>query len=222
MILQPLELPPGYDLSTCTYRHDILASAVDPGHDRPVPVRLYHWRPPTVCPLTTVFLSPAALSTIKGFTSLGTFFLADDLLHTPNTLSDLLAAALAAHPSSSPAPTPTLHQVLTDVIAQLAMPDEGGGTFVRFFSFPVFTPSPDQLLGDDDLRPVWKWAKPDSRYDRKAGFWEAELGDALEDGEWSGGRGLMVLVRGVSEEMRRVIARGDRRFGSLGGVLGAG
>jgi hypothetical protein len=221
--IQPREFPPDYDLSTCTHRHEILATAVEADDDLPVNVRLYHWRPPTVSVITTIFLSPAALSTTKGFTFLGTFFLADDLLDTPNTLSDLLAVA-AAPPSSSSDPAPTLQQVLRDVVAQLTVPDEEGGTFVQFFSFPVYTPNPDQLLGDDatPLSPVWKWVKPDSVYDRKAGLWEAELGDALEHGEWTAGRELTVLVRGVSEETRRAVAAGDRRFMQLGGVLGTG
>ena len=51
--------------------------------------------------------------------------------------------------------------------------------------------------------PVWKWAKPTSSYGRKTGFWEVEVGRAIEDGEWAAGKELLILVKGVSEEKRR-------------------
>lgn len=84
---------------------------------------------------------------------------------------------------------------------------------MRFFSFPLFSDSPTDLFGEG-LRPVFKWAKPDGVY-RKAGFWEAELHTAVEDGEWNGGTGLVLLVRGVEEEVLRVLGGGEGRFTSL-------
>lgn len=46
---------------------------------------------------------------------------------------------------------------------------------------------------------MWKWAKPTSLYGRKTGFWEVELGKAIEDGEWMAGKELQILVMGVPD-----------------------
>lgn len=89
------------------------------------------------------------------------------------------------------------------------MPDQG--TFVQFFSFPVFSNSPNEV-STDGLLPMWKWVKPNSIYSKR-GFWEAELHEALEHGEWNAGKDLILLTRGVSEQTLQTI--GDCKITSL-------
>lgn len=52
---------------------------------------------------------------------------------------------------------------------------------------------------------------------RKAGFWEADLHKAVEDGEWNSGKNLTILMAGVSEKTRQTIASSEMgwRFSSL-------
>jgi hypothetical protein len=79
---------------------------------------------------------------------------------------------------------------------------------LRFFSFPLYSDSPQQVLGKG-LCPIWKWAKPESIY-RKTGSWETSLHEALDNGEWNGGRNLLLLIRGVSEEKLKAMELGDQ------------
>ena len=211
-----LQTIPNHDLTPCCHRHHLLGTAaeaddINPGH--PVPVTLYHWSPPTVRPTKiTTISSPDVLQTIKGFTSLGTFVLPSGL-DLSKTLPELLTATdTATDMPPSPEPTP---QLLASLISQLPVPEQGDR--VRFFSFPVWSDSPTDPFGGGLLRPVFKWAKPNGVY-RTAGFWEADLHTAVEDGEWNGGRGLMLLVSGVSEEILRIVKAGEWRFRSLGGM----
>lgn len=144
-------------------------------------------------------MSPSALPVIKNFTSLGTFFLSDEI-DISQPLSDLLTA-------TAPSPQPT-SQLLTDVVARLPQPKRG--TFLQFSSFPVFGDIPDHV-SIHELLPVWKWIKPGSPY-RTTGFWEAELDKVLEDGEWNAGKELVLLVRGVSEEKLQSARAGGRKI----------
>ena len=132
---------------------------------------------------------PAVLATIKGYTSLGTLFLPKHF-DLPEALSKILAE------TSHPKPTA---QLLIEVTARLEMPSEG--SLFNFFSFPVLSSYSDEIL-HDGLVPVWRWVKPNSPY-RKAGFWEVGLQQALEDGEWNGGKKLSLLIREVLEPTLR-------------------
>jgi hypothetical protein len=149
-----------------------------------------------------VVVSAAALSAIKGFKVLGSVIMPDDE-DISRTLSELAAAALLHQAGVDP-----VQQLLGDVIAPLAFSARKGTCRRQFFFFPVLSNTPDLVFSDDSLRPAWKWVKPGSPY-RKKGFWEAELRDALEDGEWTSGRDLVVLVGGVSEETLRTIASSE-------------
>jgi hypothetical protein len=102
--------------------------------------------------------------------------------------------------------------MLADVIALLPPPQTV--TFRQFSSFPASGNSPD-VVSSHDLLPVWKWAKPESPC-RKRGFWEAELDKVLDDGEWNGGRELVLLVRRVSKEiLQNVRAEGCKIISSF-------
>ncbi|KAK3305021.1 uncharacterized protein B0T15DRAFT_187180 [Chaetomium strumarium] len=204
-----------YDLEICMHRHQILAVADLPDHEReeqsrPVPTMLYHWRPPTVRAITMVKVSPRLFSMIKGSSSLGTFFLQDDL-NISETLYKLLTAT---HAAAGWEPTA---QLLTDLVAQLPVPERG--TLMEFFSFPVLSDNPEQPLGDS-LFPVWKWVKPESIYPRKTGFWETHLHRALDDGEWNAGKGLTLALSGVPEQALQRITGSQRRLTSLRGLMG--
>ncbi|KAL2017222.1 hypothetical protein VTK56DRAFT_2429 [Thermocarpiscus australiensis] len=187
------ERPPSYDGATCSHRHTILATAVAaPPEGRSVPVTLYHWSPPSARAIITIIMSPRGFSAIKGFTPLGTFLVAD-YLNMSKPLSELLATSLPEHgPDLDPTP-----QLLADLVAQLPKPADQG-ELLLFFSFPVFSNSPDQVLSDGP-RPAWKWSKPNSAY-RKAGSWGADLDKVLEDGEWGAGKDLLLLVKGMSDQ----------------------
>ncbi len=167
---------------------------------------LYHWCPPAIHIMAAPIVSQHLLSIIKGFKRLGTFFVANDL-DTTETLSKLLTER-----GGNPELTA---QVLTDLIAELAVPAEG--TFFEFFSFPVLSNNPSRVF-DDGLFPVWKWAKPKSVYQKK-GLWEADIAKVLDHGEWNGGKELVLLAAGIAEETLQTIVGGNRRFTRLEQLL---
>ena len=146
-----------------------------------------------------MILPPSALSTIKGFTSFGTFFVPENL-DIPETFPEFVTA-------DSPSDQDPEPWSIARLIAQLDVTPDRARRFLQFFSFPVFGNSPD-LAFSDMLLPVWKWVKPDGAY-RKNGFWEAELSGALEDGRWNGGNDLVVLMGGVPEQTKRTIASSE-------------
>ncbi|KAK4038785.1 hypothetical protein C8A01DRAFT_37273 [Parachaetomium inaequale] len=224
------ELGPDPDTIPCHHRHQILAVAAESDGDQPVPVTLYRWNSPVVLSANiTAVLPPRLFSNIKGSTSLGTFLLPKDGLddNIPSTFSGLLMALQEAGDpdlaTSGPGPTP---QLLADLVAQItaAVPGDrgGGGTLVQFFTFPLFSDNPTEVVGEG-LFPVWKWVKPESAYSR-TGFWKADLGRVLDHGDWNAGRDLTVLVGGVSEETQRAVAggRSSSYLRHLRGEAGAG
>ncbi|KZF22953.1 hypothetical protein L228DRAFT_247377 [Xylona heveae TC161] len=98
---------------------------------------------------------------------------------------------------------------------------------IQLFSISVLGTAPDALFNHSDVGGttttntatssgssggsqvlVWRWAKPESAYDRKSGFWETKIDDAIDDGEWSGGRELYLLVQSVSRERREELKHG--------------
>jgi hypothetical protein len=81
------------------------------------------------------------------------------------------------------------------------------GTAVQVFALPVFGKSHDALVtGGPHI--VWQWIKPSSPY-RKRGWWELTLEEVLTDGEWSAGKGIQLLVGGVSDEVHESMKRGE-------------
>lgn len=168
-----------------------------------VPVALCHWDPPTVSHVEVMAeLPPRLFSVIKDSKSLGTFCF-PDYLDVAATLSDLLAALQKG--SESAAGSEPTSQLLASLMGGLEV--SGEGSFLQFFSFPLYSESPRQILGHG-LSPIWKWAKPESIY-RKEGPWETSLHQALDDGEWNGGRNLLLLTRGVSEETLKAMESKD-------------
>ena len=153
-----------------------------------------------------MMVSQTLLRNINGCAYLGTFFLSGDL-DISTSLSDLLMTQQQPGGSPGGPGERATAELLADLISRLHVPEsDNKGTFVRFFSFPVFSNRPDDIVitGDGPV-PVWKWMKPDGSY-RKAGFWEAELNEALEHGEWNGGNDQLLLVRGVAGAALRSVA----------------
>ncbi len=167
---------------------------------------LYHWCPPAIHITATPIVSRHLISTIKGFKRLGTFFVAN-ALDTAETLSKLLTERGGNLDLTA--------QVLTDLIAELAVPAEG--TFFEFFSFPVLSNNPYGVF-DDGLFPVWKWAKPESVYQNK-GLWEADIAKVLDHGEWNGGKELVLLAAGVTGETLQTTVGGNMKLTRLGQLL---
>ena len=171
-----------------------------------VPVALCRWHPPTVShvEMATAEVPPRLFSVIKDAQPLGTFYL-PDYLDVAATLSELLAARPEELRLAADGLVLTSKR-LASLMGGLEVP-EVGGAWLQFFSFPLHSDSPQQVLGKG-LCPIWKWAKPGSIY-RTAGSWETSLHGALDDGEWNGGRNLLLLTRGVSEERLKAMELGE-------------
>jgi hypothetical protein len=84
---------------------------------------------------------------------------------------------------------------------------------VHVYKIHVFTKTADALGGSEETTLLFKWAKPQSVYDRKSGFWETSLLDVINDGMFNAGREIKVLVRGVSNQQMETL-RGCWREGA--------
>ena len=156
---------------------------------------LYHWCPPAIHITATPILSRHLLSTVKGFTPLGTFFMGNDL-----DMSETLTKLLTELGGNSELTA----QVLANLIAELAMPAQG--TFLESFCFPVRSNNRSRVF-DDGLFPVWKWVKPESVY-RKMGLWEADITKALDHGEWTGDKSSGCCQQGWQKKHCRPLRLG--------------
>ncbi|KAK0740015.1 hypothetical protein B0T18DRAFT_417053 [Schizothecium vesticola] len=207
----PAEPLPGYELSTFSHRHTILATGpVEADLSNSVLFELHHWHPPTLRKLTSASLPPSTLSGLKDSVSLGTFPVPVDV-DIPQGFSGLLKGA-------SPLTDRDVNlnpQTLANWVRELNDGSESEETQMQFFTFPILSNAPDPILSPT-LFPVWKWIKPDSTY-RRAGFWDGNLHKAIEDGEWNGGKNLTILIAGVSEKTRQTIASSEMgwKFSSL-------
>ena len=72
---------------------------------------------------------------------------------------------------------------------------------VRMFTISVFTNSANYLFQNGST-PVWKWAKPQTVYEAKSGFWEFEPTYVIIDGKRRAGKELMLLMRGIQDKER--------------------
>lgn len=73
---------------------------------------------------------------------------------------------------------------------------------IDLFTIPLRSNSQVSLF-DGGPTVTWRWAKPESVYDRKAGCWGKHLTKTLESGKWEGGKELLLLVRGIKEERHK-------------------
>lgn len=154
---------------------------------------LHHWigRSSTTSIRIPTQLDINSLQQVRNFRELGTFTLPIALPSAD--IHQYLTSLITQSPTVSSDP-----EIIPHIVAQLSSLPQNEGLSVQFFSIPVFSNSQETILTGGPI-PVWKWAKPTSYYGRKTGFWEVEIGRAIEDGEWAAGKELLILVKGVSE-----------------------
>jgi hypothetical protein len=128
---------------------------------------------------------------VRNFRELGTFILPTGI--EPSDVHQCLTSLITESPTVSSDP-----EIIPHIVAHLSSLPQNKGLSVQLFSIPVFGSSAEELLAGEPI-PRWKWAKPTSVYGQKSGSWEVELGKAIEDGEWSAGKDLQILVKGVPE-----------------------
>jgi hypothetical protein len=96
-------------------------------------------------------------------------------------------------------------EIITSIVEELQKNTKQAAnaeSTTTFFVISVFSNAEDALFEGGSV-PVWKWARPNSVYDRKAGFWEIDISSAIENGEFEGGMELYLLVRGIPEGRRQ-------------------
>lgn len=133
-------------------------------------------------------MAPARFAFLQDYTPLGEF----EVMEYVN-LSEPLSRVLAATETAGDAGLLT-PEVLARLVARLPKSgDDSLGEMLRFFSFSVWGKSKERVVEGDGSQATWRWSKPASAY-RKAGRWDADLGRVLEEGEWSAGKGFVLLV----------------------------
>jgi hypothetical protein len=83
-------------------------------------------------------------------------------------------------------------------------------TRLDLYSMEVLTRAENGLEDIDADRVVWKWAKPNSPY-RTRGRWCPTIDEAVEDGIWSAGKGLMLLAEKVSVGKKNAMFQNGRK-----------
>ncbi|KAI1101207.1 hypothetical protein F4804DRAFT_335502 [Jackrogersella minutella] len=194
----PLQPVRDADLKTCIHPHTVLAV------ESPTSTALHYWSsPPSVAvgaPLDSrphivisTKLEPRDIQLIRGCRDLGSFML-------PITDNDI-AASISQFFSSLVDNVNYDVSPSSEIIARLsAAPPTHGSLPIQVFAIPVQSDTANGLTGDPAHKPVWKWSKPDSHYEPKTGYWEADVDVAIEDGEWRAGKDLQLLVRGATAE----------------------
>ncbi|KAJ5020283.1 hypothetical protein J3E73DRAFT_395629 [Bipolaris maydis] len=74
------------------------------------------------------------------------------------------------------------------------------------FSILVFGDESGNLV-PEGCSLLWKWAKEQSQY-RKSGVWDHRLAQVLVDAEWTAGKDVAILAKGVDEEEYERVAKG--------------
>lgn len=87
-----------------------------------------------------------------------------------------------------------LSKLSTSIAGQQAV----NTTQVQLFSIKVLRENDGGWLVPEN-KLMWKWVKPQSIY-RKSGSWETTLEKAVVDGEWSAGKGMVILVQSIHDE----------------------
>lgn len=142
---------------------------------------------------------------VRNFQELGTFTLPTKI--ETSDVHQCLTSLITESPAVSSDP-----EIIPRIVAHLSSLPQNKGLSVQLFSIPVFGNSVEGLLTGGPI-PVWKWAKPASVYGRKTGSWEIELGKAIEDGEWTAGKELQILVKGIPEENAEYLRKHGAKFG---------
>ncbi|OBT75507.1 hypothetical protein VF21_04916 [Pseudogymnoascus sp. 05NY08] len=178
------------DLETFSHPHILLISVIKSADGLGATV-IHYWtaRSPTASITIYSKLGINSFQHVQNFRELGTFTLPTGI--EPSNVHQCLTSLITESPTVSSDP-----EIIPHIVAQLSSLPPNKGLSVQFFSIPVFGNSAEGLLTDGPI-PLWKWPKPTSLYGRKTGFWEVELGKAIEDGEWMAGKELQILVKGA-------------------------
>ncbi|KAB8078228.1 hypothetical protein BDV29DRAFT_152950 [Aspergillus leporis] len=185
------------DLKTHTHAHTLLISITQEG-PHILPTVLHYWNLESSSAILTK-LTRDQLQLIRGFRELGAF----------STTAERVNDSLELHRYFTPIVAGKGNREAVDfVVSCLEKTSDTDAVDVVFHlsTVEVFGPRPEGVL-DGGPAPVWKWAKPESVYAVRSGFWEAEVESALRDGEWMGGKGLWLSVRGVSEGKKQGLKR---------------
>jgi hypothetical protein len=100
-------------------------------------------------------------------------------------------------------------QMVSKLVTNLRCDQSDGGLKVQVFSITVFGDESGNLV-QKDCRLLWKWIKPQSPY-RKSGFWDHKLTQVLMDAEWTAGKDVVLLAKGVGEEEYDRVVKGEKK-----------
>ncbi|RAQ53905.1 hypothetical protein AFGD_007711 [Aspergillus flavus] len=200
--------PEDPDLETHIHPHTLLVS-ITRKDAQILPTVLHYWNHDSSIAILTK-LTAAQLDHIRGFKEVGTFPPPAEGVCDSLALHRCFASLVEGKGN---------REAVDEVISQL----RGSGDItsskdceVEFcvFVITVFGVKSEGLL-TGGLAPVWKWAKPESVYYPRTGFWEAEVESVLADAEWMAGRGLQLLMQGVSEETKQELRRARSKITSI-------
>ncbi|KFZ01691.1 hypothetical protein V501_09855 [Pseudogymnoascus sp. VKM F-4519 (FW-2642)] len=196
------------DLETFSHPHVLLISVIKSVDGLGATV-IHYWtaRSPTTSITIYSKLGIDSFQHVRDFRELGTFTLPTGI--EPSNVHECLTSLITESPTISSDP-----EIIPHIVAQLSSLPQNDGLSVQLFSIPVFGNSAEELLIGGPI-PLWKWAKPTSIYGRKTGFWEVELGKAIEDGEWMAGKELQILVKGVPDGSAEDLKKHRMKFGIL-------
>ncbi|KAE8391915.1 hypothetical protein ETB97_002589 [Aspergillus alliaceus] len=158
------------DLKIHIHPHSLLVSITRKDHQI-LPTVLHYWDHDSSIAILTK-LTENQLQHIRGFQEVGTF--------SPPV--EEVSDSLALHRHFTPFVAGKGNREAVDfVVGRLEGVGDGiVGVTLQIFIISVFGVECGSLLRGG-LAPVWKWAKPESVYYRKTGFWEAEVESAITD-----------------------------------------
>ena len=184
--------------------------------------RLHFWPPGSSSSIATPLSSsipgefkPEIFTAVQGFRDCGNFTLPRETGpdHLQQRVHDELSSRLReAIRTAVPGPENVDSVVSMNLNQEDTDSDNNDALTVHIYKIHVFTKNADALSGSEETPLLFKWAKPQSIYDRKSGFWEPGLLDVLDDGTFNAGKELKVLVRGVSVQQMETL-RGRWREG---------
>ncbi|KAF5851519.1 hypothetical protein GGP41_004325 [Bipolaris sorokiniana] len=97
-------------------------------------------------------------------------------------------------------------KMVSKLVANLRCHEVNEGVELRVFSILIFGDENGNLV-PEGCNLLWKWAKEQSQY-RKSGFWDHRLAQVLVDAEWTAGKGVVILAKGVDEEEYEKVVKG--------------
>ena len=188
----------GLGLSSRAHQHSLLAITRQGGSQRRPFTILHYWYPSSVELLSVrTNITQSELEYIGGLQELGQC--------GPVELHELLTSVLLSQADIFSTPTSS---VIAAINRSSSAPVPLSSTLFCISSISVYSETPLDKQQGSYKELAWKWEKPHSIYDRKSGRWEINPREALEDGIWSGGKELDLVVRLVNTEMAEAINNG--------------